>query len=399
MKLRDVILVSITNLRGNALRSLLTIMGVAIGIAAIVFLYSLGTGLQKLTIERIAQSAALSSIDVSIGKSLVLKLNDDSVNQFRSFKHVKQVTGIINLPGQVVLNDTATDVVVIGAESSYADLKGLNLKAGTFLDRSTSGQTVRPLVITTETLKLFEITNSREAIGKKVSLNILLGESGTSNDFEKVTREYSIEGVADDSQTLVYVPLDDVKALGESEYTNVKVQVEDPDRIEEVKNAITTIGYNATSVADLIIQIRRVFSIIQAVLAGFGAIALVVASIGMFNTLTIALLERTRDIGIMKAIGARTNDIRRLFLTEALMIGGMGGVCGIILAVLMGTILNVSYNIVAKRLGGDAVQLFSYEPIFLLIVVIFAFVVGLATGVYPAHRASKLNPLKALRYE
>lgn len=399
MKFRDVIYVSISNLLGNALRSLLTIAGVAIGIGAIVFLYSLGTGLQKLTIEKIANSAALSSIDVTVGKSLVLSLNDDSLKQFRDITHVKQVSGTISLPGQVVVNDTATDVLVLGAEPAYADLKGITLKAGTFLDRSTSGESVEPLVVTTETLRVFEITNPRDAIGKKVSLNILLGDSGSSSEFKKITRDYTIEGVADDSQTLVYIPLNDIKALGEDEYSNVRVQVDDPDNIEAVKSTIASLGYNATSVADLIIQIRRVFRIIQAVLAGFGVIALIVASIGMFNTLTIALLERTRDIGIMKAIGARTRDIRRLFLTEALVIGGLGGIAGVILAYVMGFIINLSYNIVVLRLGGEAIRLFSFEPGFIALSIIFAFVVGLLTGIYPARRAARLNPLKALRYE
>ncbi len=399
MTFRDIIYVSISNLLGNALRTLLTIAGVAIGIGAIVFLYSLGTGLQKLTIEKIASSAALSSIDVTVGKSLVLSLNDESVRQFSEIPHVKKVSGTISLPGQVVVSDTATDVLILGAEPAYADLKGITLKAGTFLDRSTSGGQAQPLVVTSETLRVFEIASPRDAIGKKVSLNILLGESGSSSEFKKVTRDYTIEGVADDTQTLVYIPLDDIKALGENEFSNVRVQVDEPENIEAAKSTIASLGYNATSVADLIIQIRRVFRVIQAILAGFGTVALVVASIGMFNTLTIALLERTRDIGIMKAIGARTRDIRRLFLTEALIIGGLGGVMGVVLAFIMGFIINLSYNIVVIRLGGESIRLFSFEPGFLLLSIVFAFIVGFLTGIYPARRAARLNPLKALRYE
>ncbi len=397
MRFKDVLAVSFSNLRGNILRTILTILGVAIGIGAIVFLYSLGRGVQRLTVERIAKSATLTTIDVSIGKSSVLKLNDDAIKSLVRIPNVRVVSSTVNLPGQVSLEQSSTDVVVVGAEPSYADLKGATLVGGDFLKAKAT--TEQPVAITTGALKLFDIKSPRDTLGKKVKLTIFLGDGGETSDIKKVEREYVIQGIVDDAQVITYIPLDDAKALGVDNYSETKVQVDVAEHIESVKNAITNLGYTTRSVTDLIDQIHKIFNVVQIVLAGFGVIALVVASIGMFNTLTIALLERTREIGIMKAIGARSKDVRRLFLTEAIIIGTVGGATGIFMAMVLGFIINSTFNGLAHKFGGGAVSLFYYDPKFLLGVMLFSVVVGLTTGFYPARRAAKLNPLNALRYE
>jgi len=138
---------------------------------------------------------------------------------------------------------------------------------------------------------------------------------------------------------------------------------------------------------------------VQIVLSFFGAVALMVSAIGMFNTMTIALLERTQEIGIMKSLGASNGDIKKTFLVEAVLIGFLGGVSGILTGIGASEIFNFGVNKLAGSFGGDKVDLF-YIPIeFMLMILVFSTTVGLMTGFYPARRAAKLNPLDALRYK
>jgi putative ABC transport system permease protein len=134
-------------------------------------------------------------------------------------------------------------------------------------------------------------------------------------------------------------------------------------------------------------------------LGALGGIALLVAAIGMFNTMTIALLERTRDIGIMKAVGVDNRDIYWMFLTEAIIISGLGGALGGALGLLLSIGINAIVNGLATLVGADSVILFRTPLSFVAIVIVFAVVVGISTGIYPSKRAAKINPLDALRYE
>ena len=127
--------------------------------------------------------------------------------------------------------------------------------------------------------------------------------------------------------------------------------------------------------------------------------ALTVSAIGMFNTMTIALLERINEIGIMRSIGITRKDIKKIFLLEASIMGLFGGVSGIAIGILGGELVNIGINILAKSFGGQALDLF-YSPLwFIFTVTLFSSIVGFLTGIYPSMKASKLNPLDALRYK
>jgi putative ABC transport system permease protein len=135
------------------------------------------------------------------------------------------------------------------------------------------------------------------------------------------------------------------------------------------------------------------------VLAVFGGIALTVSAIGMFNTMTVTLLERTAEIGVMRTIGASSRDIVVLFVAEAVIVGFLGGVVGILIGAGIGESLNFVLGLVAKKFGGDAVSLFRYPIGFLVFIALFSGAVGLITGLFPARRAAKINPLDAIRYK
>ena len=146
-------------------------------------------------------------------------------------------------------------------------------------------------------------------------------------------------------------------------------------------------------------QANKIFQGIQAVLAVFGGIALTVSAIGMFNTMTVTLLERTAEIGIMRTLGASSGDIKILFVSEAVIVGFLGGVMGILFGLSIGFTLNGVMNATASHFGGKSVSLFSFPIPFLMFIAIFSAVVGFMTGVFPARRAANLNPLDAIRYK
>ena len=163
--------------------------------------------------------------------------------------------------------------------------------------------------------------------------------------------------------------------------------------------AIDALGLTASSISETIDQANKVFRIIQLILMVFGMIALIVSAIGMFNTMTITLLERTEEIGIMKAIGASKKDISLMFVMESTLMGFLGALGGVILGFLGGLIINLLINAIATRFGGEAVSLF-YSPLWFISTVIgFGAFVGFMTGVFPARKASHIDALDALRYK
>ena len=137
----------------------------------------------------------------------------------------------------------------------------------------------------------------------------------------------------------------------------------------------------------------------QIILGIFGVVGLIVAAVGLVNTMSVTLLERTSEIGVMRTLGASAKDIKRLFLAESTITGFLGGFSGIIIGLILSQIFNWIINILARTLGGQSLSLFHYPFWFLLFIIILSTLVGFLAGFWPAKRASKLNPLEALRYK
>jgi ABC-type antimicrobial peptide transport system permease subunit len=182
-------------------------------------------------------------------------------------------------------------------------------------------------------------------------------------------------------------------------YSVLKIKADNDKDLEIIRSQIVERGFLVSSLSDTIEQANKIFKIIQIFLFFFGFIALVVSAIGMFNTMTITLLERTNEIGIMRSIGISGRDIRKIFLMEASLMGLFGGIGGVAVGYVAGQAVNFLINILAKNFGGTSISLFYSPWQFILIVVGFSIVVGFLTGIYPSIRASRLNPLDALRYK
>jgi len=166
-----------------------------------------------------------------------------------------------------------------------------------------------------------------------------------------------------------------------------------------VQDLIIEKGFTVSALSKTVEQANKIFQGIQAVLAVFGGIALTVSAIGMFNTMTVTLLERTAEIGVMRTIGASSTDIVILFIAEAVIVGFLGGIVGILIGVGLGWFFNGLLSVAASRFGGESVSLFRYPTVFLLFIMTFSAVVGFITGLFPARRAAKINPLDAIRYK
>ena len=182
-------------------------------------------------------------------------------------------------------------------------------------------------------------------------------------------------------------------------YSNLSVRVKNPARIQQVEDAVKKMGFNTFSMLDATRSLRRFFAVLDLFLGIFGSLALAVASIGIVNTLVMAILERRREIGIMKAIGASDGDVKRLFFAEAGVMGALGGALGVSLGWTIGRVINAGTNVYLKRQELAPEQIWFVPWWLVLGAILFAVLVSLGSGLYPAARAARLDPVQALRYE
>lgn len=260
----------------------------------------------------------------------------------------------------------------------------------------------KEIVVNQSVLQLLNI-NEDEAVGKELNLSlVVVGEllEDSSVRIESAPLNYKIVGVIPDEGTpIIYVPFLDVRSLGVNRYSQLKVISKDNASLREIRTTIESAGYGTVSVSDTVAQIDSLFSNFRLILSILGLVALSVAALGMFNTLTVSLLERTREVGLMKAMGLKSDEVKALFLTESMIMGLYGGILGLLLGIGFGKILSLVLSALSVVKGVGFVDV-SYVPISFVVFVIFlSILVGISTGYYPAKRATKISALNALRYE
>jgi putative ABC transport system permease protein len=182
-------------------------------------------------------------------------------------------------------------------------------------------------------------------------------------------------------------------------YSSISVRVKNPSQVQLVEDAIKKMGFTTFSILDASRGLRQFFAVLYAFLGIFGSLALMVASIGIVNTLVMAILERRREIGIMKAIGASDGDVKKLFFAEAGAMGILGGLVGVALGWTIGQIINFGTNVYLKRQSLPPEHFWAVPWWLVALAISFSFIVSLVSGLYPAGRAAKLDPVQALRYE
>ncbi len=381
------------------MRTFLTVLGVSVGIGTVLFLVSLGYGLQQVILNKITTADALLSLDVSPGTSGLITLNKEEANKIREIKEVIETSPVINLNAQLTMGELTSDGLVYAVDPSFFRLGGIAPSYGELFGSPDS----REIVISAAGAKLFNL-NPKQIIGKEVALTLFIPKINKEGfeEIETVKREekHLIKGVVEDENaSFIFLPINAIGDLPIDNYAELKVKVSRNEFMEKVRDEIIERGFLVSSLSDTIDQANKIFQVVQIILALFGLVALVVSAIGMFNTMTIALLERINEIGIMRSIGATSKDIKRLFLFESLAMGFLGGLGGVIIGYLGGEVTNFGLNLLAKNFGGQALNLFYRPPWFIGIIIGFSAFIGFLTGIYPSRRASKLNPLEALRYK
>jgi putative ABC transport system permease protein len=325
--------------------------------------------------------------------------------------------------GHFFSSDTAPEAIL---QKAFAEeLLGKTLKPG--IDETNVKDLAAPLVGKELTMRYAQReaaanTSSADATAKNAAGG---DQSVAGAAYSVVSREQKLKivGVADlDPESMrgptrarVFLPLKlaeslhvmqptDLREISRSAsdqpvYSSVSVRVKNPSQIQAVEDAVKKMGFNAFSILDASKSIQQFFKVLDVFLGIFGSLALAVAFIGIVNTLVMAILERRREIGIMKAIGASDGDVKKLFFAEAGAMGILGGVIGVALGWAIGQVINLGTNIYLKSQSFPPEHFWSVPWWLVGFALLFSFLVSLAAGLYPAGRAARLDPVQALRYE
>jgi putative ABC transport system permease protein len=402
MRAQDIAKLSTRMFKTNPARTWLTILGMGVGTAAVVTLVGLGFGLQNIILEQIVGGDTLLSLNVTNPPARAVTLNPQTVQDFYEIPNVRDVAPMASFAALISYDGLTGNTFLQGVNPQYFRYVGTKAVAGRLFDEKAAAADRGNVIISQAMLKLFAVKDPETAIGKQVSFRVFVQRPGTKDPIEtELKKRYTIVGISNEiSQPSAVIILDELASqLQVTDYERAQVRVDASDKLDAVTSNIIQRGFGVTALSKTVEQANKIFQGIQAILAVFGGIALVVSAIGMFNTMTVTLLERTGEIGIMRTLGASSQDIQILFIAEAVVVGFLGGVVGISIGVGIGFAINTMVNVAASNFGGKSVALFSYPMSFILFIAAFSAIVGFLTGVFPARRAASLNPLDAIRYK
>jgi putative ABC transport system permease protein len=402
MRLQDIAMLSTRAFKTNPTRTWLTIAGMGVGTGAVVTLVGLGFGLQNIILEQIVFGETLLSLSVNNPPSRAVQLTDRTVKDFENFANVKDVSPMASFPALITIDGLSGNAFLQGAEPAFFRYSGATAVAGDLFKDGNELKDKDGVLLTKAVLKLFAIKEPKDAIGKVVTFRVFIVKEGTDESEQvSIDKSYKVVGVTNEENFIAaIIPLTELAShVQVKTYDKVQVRITKADFIDATQAEIVKKGYVVTALSKTVEQANKIFQGIQAVLAVFGGIALTVSAIGMFNTMTVTLLERTAEIGIMRTLGASSGDIKILFVAEAVIVGFLGGIMGIVFGGTIGFVLNSIMNIAASNFGGKSVSLFSFPLTFLTFIAVFSAIVGFMTGVFPAKRAAGLNPLDAIRYK
>lgn len=433
----DLLSLIIDNLGRRKGRVVLTAIGVVIGTASVVILVSLAAGLQKSATSQLWGVNDLSRIDVSptYGDAMYMEaakvsgssssstssqklLTPSAITDIAAIPGVKaaiardwfpgsaeiRVGKLINYPSIMGVDTSDLAVFDYEMESGVTELKRGTAIIGGYAARSFMDPNYRPGQ---------EEPTQPDLLGKQVRMTLTKWDSNGT----PITKTVSLRivGIIKESRSeadyMMYVRMDEMTSWAEwvngtrinrnkNGYNSLVVRAESPDMTIDIAEKINEMGFQASTPQQMVESINSVFTIMQLIFGGVGAIALLVAAIGIANTMTMAILERTREIGLMKAIGATNRNVLSIFLGEAAGIGFIGGLGGVALGWGGGALLNVVLVNYMVGQGNSVSTQMAYTPLWLpLFAIVFATLVGLISGLFPSLRAATLVPVTALKYE
>jgi len=468
LKIPDLTELALRNLRESLLRNSLTTIGISVGVASLVAMLSLGTGLQQLFSRRLAKSGLFDTVLVSSRRELrgmgreeerkgptpgeSRTLDEPAREEIERLPNVTEAYPDIRFVTELRYEDKPHLTMISALPPSAKSNDAFDGMQGTFFSADTEAAVILQKSFAEELLGKTPPLGAAEPsvaelakplLGKELTMRYAQRQTAPSTPlstapepapaddsitgaaYSVVAREQKLKivGISDlDPESMrgpmrakVFLPLKlaeslhvmqptDLRELSRAAsdqpvYSSISVRVKNPAQVQGVEEAIKKMGFTTFSILDASNSLRQVFRVLYAFLGIFGSLALTVASIGIVNTLVMAILERRREIGIMKAIGASDADVKKLFFAEAGAMGILGGIVGVVLGWAIGQIINFGINIYLKSQSVPP-EHFWAVPLWLVVFsIIFAFLVSLASGLYPASRAAKLDPVQALRYE
>ena len=397
MKLTDLTYLTLENFKNRKSRIVLTVFGVAVAIAVVLSLVSFGYGLQNTLIENITTADSLLSLDITPSDSDAIKFDDSVADELLKIPNVAKISPQAKFKGQASYNGMLSEASINVIHPDFFTLNAKQPISGRFFtDKDT-----KKVVVSSVVVDLFNL-DKQSIIGKKMSYILSYSDQGATSTKEVTFGDdFEIVGVVEGSGNVadIYVDRKDFTFAPVSAYQFAKVKVTNSAYLNDVRTQIINKGFIVSSLSDIVDQANKIFQIVQITLGVFGTFALIVAAIGLVNTMTVSLLERTNEIGIMRAIGASPTDIQAIFLVESILIGLLGGVSGVVIGITISEILNWLFNLLANYLGGSPVRLFLYPFWFIFFIIMLSTIVGLMGGLWPSRRAAKMNPLEALRYK
>lgn len=387
---RIILYMAARNLWFKRFRSFLTILGVVIGIGSIFLLMSFGLGLQNLVEGEIIGSTSINTIDVSSVNSKLVKLDQSVTDRLRNIPNVKDVALTYTEAGKLKVSGATADAVVYGASKEYVDLSTLSTVAGRTINQAKPSE----LMINSSVLEAIGLKDFSKALNQEVELTVNIGKK------EPLVGTFTIVGVLKSGSGSEVFVSPDFFAGTDLPYAQTKLVVSDRNTIPQVRQQVEALGLETSSPVDTLAQINQVFRFFNLILVGFGSIGMIIAVLGMLNTLTVSLLERTQEIALMIVHGGRPRDMQRLFIAEAVILSLIGGLVGIFSARLVAMIVDLVLNHLAQGRGVTNNFTVFVAPFWLVLaVLVFMLAVGMAVAFVPAKRASRINPIDALRHE
>jgi len=452
MRVRDHVELAVANLWKRKLRTLLTAFGVTIGIGALVAMVSFGKGMQKNVTESfrsldLFNSLTVFSEDFMAGERFdpdrrpaVIQpsgapgavLDDGALAKIAGLKGVDTVFPEVRIPAVVRFDGRDEFRLVQAIPAHVTTSPMLRFSAG----KGFASDEERSLIVAVSLLRDFGVQEPRALVGKRMVISsigfdfsrlnpagLTAALAGERLPFETEDTELTVVGVASSQafagplpiQSDVFIPSGVAKRMkrlpfsniwdifraseGRLGYSALNVRLKSPAYVEPVKKEVSGMGYRVFALADQFQEVQKGFLILNMVLAAVGMIAIVVASLGIVNTMVMSILERTSEIGIMKAVGASDRDVRRIFFFESSLIGLIGGAFGFALGWVVSGIINRVVNYFLAKQGVPFIQYFDFPVWLALGAIAFSVAVSLAAGIYPAMRAARVDPVRALRHD
>ena len=465
MKLGDLTELAARNLREAVLRNSLTTLGIAVGVASLVALLSLGVGLQQLVDRSVARAGLFDTISVrsrqsapfgqggpgrrgargAADQSTPRPLDDSARKEIAALPNVVEVNPEVRFTAEARREPNSQLVMVSGmppSSQSSGTLDGLNGHFFSSPDADEAvlqgdlgkrlvepGQSPNSLIGQQITLRFAQrqalppptqqaptdapneaVSPDEEAMGFSIVPSekkfVVVGVTPTSDSGGQVgfnnSGIYLPLEVAEKMQVVQQGDLRDMSRSAPAEgtrYAALNVRANSPTAVAQIESNIAHMGFAAFSLIDVTRNLRTFFAIFDMFLGIFGSLALAVASLGIINTLVMAILERRREIGVLKALGAADRDVRQLFFAEAGVMGLAGGLFGVLLGWAIGRAIQLATVVYLRRQGMNPPNIWSVPWWLVLGAIAFAVVVSLVSGIYPASRAARLDPVEALRYE